>query len=192
MQMSRPTRTVAPAGELVSIETVAAHLSVDFNDDDVLLQSFIDAAIQHLDGHSGILGRCLLTQQWQVRLTDWAGSLLLPFPDVTAAVITYQDDQDAEVTVPDSAYDLIEVAEGTELVFDPDFSDPSLSEANSAPISVTMTAGFGASESIPEPIKVAVMLIAAHWYDNPEAVGNGQELPFGATALLAPFRRMSV
>jgi hypothetical protein len=53
-------------------------------------------------------------------------------------------------------------------------------------ITVTVTAGFAET---PEPIVMAILLLAAHWFGNRETVGpNMSELPFTVAALLAPYR----
>lgn len=46
-------------------------------------------------------------------------------------------------------------------------------------------------ETVPEALKEAVRMLAAHFYENREAAsfdGRGHELPFGFTALVTPHR----
>ena len=59
------------------------------------------------------------------------------------------------------------------------------------------TCGYGADAgSVPEPIKLAIRLLAAHFYENRIATGDAtqirmQELPMGVQYLLAPYRLWS-
>jgi uncharacterized phiE125 gp8 family phage protein len=48
---------------------------------------------------------------------------------------------------------------------------------------------------VPAPLKVAIMLIAANWYENREAVNVGNitsEMPMGVAALIAPYSRVGI
>lgn len=57
-------------------------------------------------------------------------------------------------------------------------------------VEVVFTAGYGpAPEDIPEDIRHAVTLLAAHFYENREATTDGRgPLPLGVASLLAPHR----
>ena len=44
-------------------------------------------------------------------------------------------------------------------------------------------------EEIPDPLRQAVLMLAAHWYENREAVGEtARELPFGIKDILREYR----
>jgi uncharacterized phiE125 gp8 family phage protein len=51
--------------------------------------------------------------------------------------------------------------------------------------------GYGATAaSVPQPLKQAIMLLAAHWNEHREPVltgGNPTTLPFGIECLIAPY-----
>lgn len=79
-----PVLVTPPVGQVVELPELKAHLRVDHDDDDILIASLEMAAVAHLDGWTGILGRCILPQTWAVNLP--AGCHVLPFPDVTGAV----------------------------------------------------------------------------------------------------------
>lgn len=186
--ISKPVLAVAPAVGLVDLATLKKHARVDDNADDALLDLYLSAAVGRVDGFSGILGRCLINQDWKVKADQWQRRFLLPFPSVTAAEITYADTDDVSQTMSADNFELIEDHAGTEIVFGPDVDFPGLSTARQMPITVTFTAGYGAAaDDVPWPIRVAVMQMAATWYDQREIIGQGVELPLTAASLLAPF-----
>jgi len=68
-ELAPPVRVTAPADRPVTLAEVKNHCRIDHSDDDTLVQSYIDAAVAHVEGWSGVLGRCLVTQTW--RQTTW-------------------------------------------------------------------------------------------------------------------------
>lgn len=201
--MLRPVQTVAPAANVVSTDDIKGHvIAVEFDDDDALLDRLVSAATAHLDGWSGILGRCLISQTWRIDIDGFCYSdipgvpsgygLRLPFPDVSEITsITYYDADNVQQTVAGSSYSLKEDAVGSFVWFDSDFTIPSMYLRPDA-MSVTFVAGYGdAATDVPEPIRQAIMLLAAHWYKNRAATSDApmSELPFAVSSLIAPYRR---
>ena len=82
MMVGHPVRVAAPQGELVSLGVLKDHLGVVGAHDDARIAALLAAAVAHLDGWRGALGRCILTQSWRVDYDD-EGTHLLPFPDVS-------------------------------------------------------------------------------------------------------------
>lgn len=191
----KPVRTTPPATDLVSLEEIRKHVRRDdTTEEDGLLQSYVNAAVDHLDGYSGILGRCLLEQIWAVPFHDWLARMRLPFPDVSAATITYVDKLGTEQMVAADLYEIAEDHRGAYIHFADAFAKPSLEGDADFPITIAITTGYGAAADVPEAIKVAVMLLAAHFYENREAtlVGvSASSLPLGVSALIKPFRRVA-
>jgi uncharacterized phiE125 gp8 family phage protein len=66
--MPFPVLVTPPVAAPVSLAEAKAHLRVDFDDEDALISGLIDAATQHLDGWSGVLGRALMPQTWEMSL----------------------------------------------------------------------------------------------------------------------------
>lgn len=191
----RPVRTVAPSATPVSLSEVKAHCRVDDSDSDTVLTALLNAAVDHLDGYSGILGRCMVEQSWRIDLADWpAGGLIrLPFPDVSAiSSIKYYDEDNAEQTVDGANYQRVQDALGSVVRLVDDFDAPAVYDDRLDAVQVTFVAGFGNAAAVPAPLKVAIMLLVSHWNENREAVGAGgfDEMPFGTKALVAPYRRV--
>lgn len=82
-----------PAVELVSLDELKAHLRYDAADQDAYIASCRAAALAHLDGYAGVLGRAMVQQTWRLYLDRFPhGRIRLPLPplrDVEA--ITYVD-----------------------------------------------------------------------------------------------------
>lgn len=195
--MLRPIRTSAPVAKPVSLEEARLHCRVDANDDDAVISAFIDAAIVHLDGWSGLLGRCIVNQGWRVSFSAWPAcrAILLPFPDVSAATVKYLDASGVEQTVDADLFDRLEDERGTIIRFRDTFSYPVIVNDRGDGVRVEFTAGYGATAgNVPASIRTAILLMVAHWYANRETVTDGtlSEIPFGASALIAPFRRVGV
>jgi len=72
------------------------------------------------------------------------------------------------------------------------FTSPSLYSDRSDPVKIAMTVGYGDDTTdVPQAIRHAAMMLAAHWYENREAVAEGSPVPVPMTvdALTAPYRR---
>lgn len=193
--MLRPVQIAAPAEAPVSLAEAKAHLNVDHDGDDTLITSLVGAGVAHLDGHAGVLGRCLVNQQWRQDYRDWHWFHRLPFPDVSAVTVKYQDADNQEQTVSSALYEVIEDARGALVSFRDVFTKPGLYDDMIAPVSITLTAGFGDADDVPAALKQAILLLAGHWYENREAVNIGNittELPMAVNALIAPYRRVNV
>lgn len=193
-----PVLIVEPETSPVSLAEAKAHLRVDGSDDDALISIMVDAAVGHLDGWRGSLGRCLVNQTWRQDFAEWPsdGILRLPFPDVSAIdSVTYYDSEDAEQTVAGANYERASDALGGYVALVASWSAPSLS-TRIAPVAVTFTAGFGAEATdVPAAIRGAILLMVGNLYANREATAPAAavaELPMGASMLLRPYRRMEV
>ena len=207
--MNRPVLVTPPATTPVSLVEAKAHLRVDFSDDDTLIEGLIKAATDHLDGWTGILGRCLVEQTWAETLDS--GSCALGLGPVIEIVSVEAGGE----TVDPSLYGLRTDAGGRSYV----------DCAISGPVTVTYTAGYAtipevpevpavepgegdppdppgspavpatpAQSTVPAALKAAILLLVGHWYHNREAVVSGStgELPLAVASLIAPYRRHTV
>lgn len=54
---------------------------------------------------------------------------------------------------------------------------------------IALAYGGDDQEPVPEDLKQAVLMLAAHWFDNHEAAGEGmREIPFGVSDIVASYR----
>lgn len=195
-----PKRIAPPATPIITLDEVKQHcrIDLDFDGDDALLTAYIAAIESKLDGYSGILGRCLITQTWRYSLSCWPGcKLTLPFPDTESVVVTYFDTQNVQQTLPDTQYQVLEGAGGSFLRWFDSFSSPSLYDRGDA-VQIDMTCGYGTTPaSVPAVIIHAAKLIIGAWYESRENATIGvavSDLPMSisAKALLGPVTRVGV
>lgn len=190
----KPIRVAAPTSLPVTFDEVKEAARVDFDDDDQILKAYLEAAIDHLDGWGGILGRAIINQEWRLDLAIWPSyGIVLPFGDVSTASVKYIDPAGAEQVLPDDVYEVVETATGSLLRFRNSFGRPSLINDRSDAVQVTFTTGYGEDASkVPASIKVAIMLMVCHWYENREASSTDgiRKLPLAVDALITPHRRV--
>lgn len=194
MTMNTPNRTVAPASTPVSVLDARAHLRLTGHEEDTLVAALIAAATDILDGWSGILGRCIVTQTWTQSFEEFDGDdLHLPFPDVQSVTVQYYDANNASQTLSSSAYHLINSADGAELELAYGQVWPNVYPRPDA-ITVTMVCGYGDPADVPSALKAAVLLHVGHLFANREAIGSNSlaELPLAYKFLTAPYRRIGL
>jgi len=199
--MHRPVLITPPAIQPVTLAEAKLHLRVDHNDEDALIENLIRAATEHLDGWTGVLGRCLVEQIWRQDHDRFARQMIIPLGPVMAVQsITWRDLAGQLSTVPSGSYDLrIDEAGNAVVRFDADYVFPTNLHESRA-IAITFKVGHitnpgpPASSTVPDPLKVAILLLVGHWYQNREATSSAgmASLPFAVEALIAPYRRMQL
>ena len=158
-----PQLITAPSVLPVSLAEVKSHLRIDHSLDDALLTVYLTAAINYIDGFSGILGRALCTQTWQQRYSEWGDLRLELLPVSSITQIAYMPESGAEVTVSAANYTLDSDEFGSFVRFSENHTFPALSTVPE-PIRVQYIAGYGSAASVPSPIKAAIMILTGHFY----------------------------
>lgn len=187
--MLAPVLITPPAASILAIEDVLLHLP-DHADFSAELAPLIEAATSHLDGWSGVLGRCLITQTWAQSFARWGAIMRLPFPAQAIASVAYWAD-DVETTLPASALRLHTDGIGSYAAWSGGAEIPGHDSRDDA-ITITFAAGYGDDAAdVPKAIRQAALLLVAHWFRNREAVTDGklEALPLGVRALLSGFTR---
>jgi uncharacterized phiE125 gp8 family phage protein len=182
-----------PAAEPVTLAEAKSHLRVEHNNDDDLIAALIAGSRIHVEMQTR---RALITQTWRLTRDVWPASGLLavlPVPLITlVAVRVYGSDNTAQTL--DLAPFTVDKAPAPALL--------AFAHAPPAPgravagIEIDITAGYGTTPaSVPQPLRQAIRLLTAHWYDNRglAAVGNAVAmLPATVAALIAPYRVLSL
>jgi uncharacterized phiE125 gp8 family phage protein len=183
--------TAGPAVEPVTLAEAKAHLRIDGSAEDTLVASLIVTSRLHVE--SGI-GLALVTQSWSYFFDCWppGPALKLPLRPVQAIDAVRLYDEDAVVTtLAPETYLLDGASAPARMVRQGATVWPRPGRIANG-IEVAFTAGFGAAaDDVPGPIRQAVLLLVAHWYEHrsPLEIGAAAEpVPGMIAELLGPYR----
>lgn len=183
-----PVRTVAPASAPVTLAEAKAHLRVTDTNEDTLIAAMIDAAVSHLDGWHGILGRCIVSQTWRQDVDDFPACFRLPFPDVQSVTVAYSDTSNAAQTFAGANYHLINKPGASQIILASTATWPSVYDRPDA-VRVTMVCGFA---TVPPALKFAILLHVGAMFENRASESAVALMPFAYDALVRPFRVVGV
>lgn len=178
----------------VELAELKLHCGVEDNSFDTLLTTQLKAAIAHVEQ---VLDRALGTQTWQLALDEFADVIELPRGPVLEIVtdgFAYLDSAGTERAVPAEIYTLDMVSNPQRVVRNADESWPTDVSDRVNAVTITFQAGY-TSSTLPHDLKQAVLMLAAHWFENRSAVNVGNianQLPLGFHALLQPHRQLWV
>ena len=183
----------APAAEPISVAEAKAHLRIDADDEDALIASLIVTATTFVEK---ALARALITQDWSLYLDAWPrdGTIALPLAPVqeVTAVRVY-DSGDMPTDVDEESYSVDTVSEPARLALSASGMQLLPARLLNA-YEVAFTTGYGdEADDVPEPIRHALKLLVAHWFERREPVVLGeapQEVPATVASLLLPYRQV--
>ena len=181
-----------PTGEPVSLPEAMAHLRVDPpavgpHPEEALIGALITAARQHVEETTG---RALLTQTREARWDAWADVLTLPIAPVQSVTsVTYVDLAGATQTLAGADYRIDTASVLARVTPAYGTTWPTAQQVTGA-IAVRFVAGYGAASAVPAALKVAMLLLISHLYENRNGATERAltEMPLGVSALLSPYR----
>ena len=206
--------TAAPAVEPVTLAEVKAHMRIDSTAEDAFIQSLIVTSRLHIEA---ALGLALIDQSWSWTIDTWPADLAIALPVYSIGAIepSRLRSGDAGLALPMRPVRTIDsiklaAADGarsvlatTRYVLD-GTSHPArllprsmLFPVPAVPtqgIEIAFTAGFGATAGdVPAPIRHALLMLVAHWFENREPVETGARaaairIPDTVSELLGPYR----
>lgn len=173
--------------EPISLAEVRQHLRLPENEvEDNLLMSLITTARAYCEQYTR---RALSEQTLEIYLDRFPiqGSIILPCPPLRSVTeIGYKDGSGNETILQTSNTVVDTDCEPGRVM--PAFGStwPVFTPFPSSPIRIRFVAGY---EDLPAAIRLAMLLLVGHWYENREATGTASiEINFSAHALLAPYR----
>jgi len=186
--------TSGPALEPITLAEAKAYLRVDGADDDTLIGALIATSRLHIEA---ALGCALITQGWSLYRDDWPlrGPVRLPLSPLQSidAVRLYALDGSTTL-LAQSSYQVDAIGTPPRMVRLPGSDWPKPGRPVNG-IEIAFTAGYGATPSaVPAPIRHALLLLVAHWYENREPVkliGGGfkpMRIPDMVSELMLPYR----
>ena len=207
--------TAAPAAEPATLAEAKAHLRIDGSAEDALIASLIVTSRLHIEA---ALGLALINQSWIWTIDAWPGTVGVSLPVWSVSPLEPISRQAAGVGLalpmrPVRSVEriMLKAADGTASVLDPRLYvlDGTSHPARLMPttmllpnpgqpaqgIEITLTAGFGpAASDVPAPIRLALLMLVTHWFENREPVELGARgvgpvrIPDTVSDLLMPYR----
>jgi uncharacterized phiE125 gp8 family phage protein len=176
---------VPPAEEPISLSDLKAHLRVAETAEDAALQGFIRAARRAVEARGGL---SLVSQKWRLSF-DAPPARVITLPRAPVAAI------DAVAAITDAgaqavAADLYAVdigATGRLKTLGPWPSGRTI-----AGYRIDFTAGWPSAAAVPEELKLALRMLAGHFFENREGAQAERifAVPQAVDALIAPFRQV--
>jgi uncharacterized phiE125 gp8 family phage protein len=148
-----------PAVEPLTAAEAKERLNIGAEVSDEVMNAYITAARQRIDGADGYLGRALITQTWQGRddtfPTDDNGRIYIPMPPLQTVTISYLDPTGSPVTLVDGVDYRVVQAQRPYIL--PLTSWPSVTGIDG--VTIEFVVGYGdAGTDVPEPIRTAIAL----------------------------------
>jgi len=191
-----------PVDPLLTLAETKLFLRVDTDDDDLTILTLINAATARLDGRDGILGRCLRPQVWRWDVHEFPADgyfIRAPLPPtIDVQLIEYYDTTGTRVAWDAASWRVIPGGYNGDIIL-PNIGvswPVTLAETQPDTVSITFRAGYQdlaspANEAVPEPIRLAAMMLVGDWYENRlnTIVGtSAQELPNAVMNLISTLR----
>lgn len=179
----------APTVEPLTVDEVQAWCRVTESAEAETLEALISEARRHVET---LLGRALAAQTLAARFDRfpcWVITLERP-PVTSVTSLQYVDADGATQTLDPSMY-LVD------LHSEPARITPAYGEVwpcarcQMNAVTVTYVAGYASAAAVPGPIRRAIAMLAAHWYENREAVlvgASAAEMPMQVRDMLMPWK----
>ncbi|SFZ85879.1 phage conserved hypothetical protein, phiE125 gp8 family [Devosia enhydra] len=181
-----------PAVEPVSLAEARAHLRLDGEGEDGLVATLVTAARIHVEA---VTGRALIAQSWRLVRDAFPANRIVPLPIgplISLEAITAYDGDGVAQAVPLAGIMPESGSHPPRLFLPRLLAQPPLRERQG--LEIDFIAGFGeAPEDVPEGLRLALLRLVAHWFENRDAVilaGSGSIVPMGIDTLLTPWRRV--
>jgi uncharacterized phiE125 gp8 family phage protein len=161
----------APAELPVSMAEAKAWMRIDHDEENLVISSVLAAATSWVEAQAC---RALVTRTYQLILDafpDDGGAISLPMPRTIAVTnVKYRDAAGVLQSIDPATLQLDSVSEPGALHPAPNGVWPAVEDGRVNPIEIEYTAGYGAAAAVDARAKQAVQLLAAHWFENREAL----------------------
>lgn len=168
------TRLTAAAFAPVSGIELKSHSVIEFDDDDDLVTAYLAAATAQVEFDTGC---AIVKQQWQVDYGCFPDIIHLPRPPLLAVEsVKYYATDGTQQTLDPAAYQVTASGIVGRIAPAPGLSWPSTQAGRFGAVSVVYQAGHvdvvsgAAVGEAPPMLKQAICVLAAHFYENREAV----------------------
>ena len=189
-------RILPRAASPITLALAKQHCRVTHSDDDAIINLYIQAAGDHIEGNRGVLGRALVNQSWELTYDAFpSGALEIPLgPLASVTSIEYAHPDTGIMTTMNAANYMVDTASWQGWVSPVDVWPDTRETLNA--VKITFVAGHGATaDDVPADIKMAMLHLISHWYENREAVDIGNvtsSIPLTFDTLIGAVRKITV
>ena len=166
-----PKLVTAPESEPITLAEFKAHIDYSASDRDDYQNALITTAREYCEKCTR---RSLYTQTRQLSMDAFGGSLRvieLPYGPVQSITsVVYVDENGDSQTISADNYQLDNNREPARLAPARLCTWPSTDNETLAAVTITYVTGWDDTDNIPTGYKHAIKLLAAHWWEHPEAV----------------------
>ena len=180
--------TSGPALEPISVADAKAHMRLDSGAEDALIASLILTSRLHLET---ALSLALITQTWTLSLDAWPpASVIFPIRPVLS-IIAARVLSAASVATTLAASDYLLDGSGLKpRLVRTGMAWPQPGKAANG-VEIVFTAGFGpAATDVPQPVRHALLMLVAHWYEHRDPIEIGSpasSIPKAVSDLMMPY-----
>lgn len=175
-----------PAAEPVTLAETKAHLKIEHAEEDAHIGALARAARRAVEARGGL---ALIAQGWRLTLPKAPqGPLVLPRAPVFALDGVYRLAKGGAAAPLDPALYDYEIGRSGRLAL----SGGAFPERSVGALRIDFSAGWADASSVPEELKLAVLMLAAHFYENRAGAAAERVFatPLAVDALIAPWREM--
>lgn len=182
----------------VTVDELKLWARIHNSEEDDLIEVAISAAAEYIENQSQWV---LAEKTIEYRADTWCDPIVIPAAPVRDVLaVKYLDEDGALQTVDTADYSWDRTPEGAQVRFARTFTRPVLAEGRTGAVRVQFSAGFDdpaepqtgddPDYKLPQRMRMALLFLAARWYENREAIERGQlqEVELAAVSLLAQFR----
>ena len=186
-----------PAALPVTVAEAKAYARINYDDDDAVIETLIQAARDHLEQATG---RTFVATTYKLTLDEFAhNEIQLPrSPILSIESVTYDDRDGNSQTLATSGYTLDLASEPGWIVPDLHTRWPATFQGVNA-LQIVFRAGYASdgntppdhAANVPARAKLAVKSLVAHWYAEREPIpdtGRITEIPYHLTRLVNGLR----
>lgn len=180
-----------PMAEPVTLRELKDHLRIDHALEDTLLSSLIATAREYLENRTGL---ALMEQQWRLCLDDWPedGCIQINKSPITSIDEVEQFGVDGLPVIVDQSNMLLDGKSSPARLFvGPQLSPGQIMNG----IEISFTAGYASASEVPDTLKRAISIHAAHAYEFRGVVTPNMQpaaVPSGYEALISQWVRRSI
>jgi len=181
------TQLSPPAAEPVTLDEIKDHLRITHSDEDIAINGYLVAAVRAIEARAGL---ALMAQSWRLTLDEPPyETVYFPISPVSAInQVSVKNKAGDDALVDAATYEFAPGAPGRLRRAAP-WPSPGVRTGG---VAIDFSAGYAAADAIPADIVHAVKLLAAHFYEAREAVGEPRlfSVPQTVDALIAPYRQV--